>query len=126
MQKSLPSATPRKPPNRAGARAFWQSRATALALVVLVPYALLVVLRFAGRDLALVQHSLSRPWIALPLLALVLAGVWHMWLGMNEILEDYVRKPALTGLLILNTVFCALVAIASAAAVVSLWFGSGS
>ena len=123
MQKSLPSATPRKPPNRAGARAFWRQRTSAIVLAVLVPYALYILLRIAGRDLASVHHALEQPGIALPLLALVLVGAFHMHLGMTEILEDYIRKPLLGVTLMLNTAFCLIIALAAAGAVVDLWLG---
>lgn len=124
MQKAVADPQRKTAPNRAGARAFWQSRVTAIVLAVLVPYGLFVILRIAGRDLAFVQHSLSRPWIALPLLALILAGVWHMWLGMREILEDYVKRPALGSFLFANTVFALLVALVAAGAMVSIWLGA--
>ena len=123
MQKSVSDRTPKTPPNRAGARAFWRQRTTAMMLVVLVPYALYVMLRIAGRDLAFVQHSLAQPWIALPLLALILTGVFHMHLGMREILEDYIRKPLLGVTLGANTLFCLLIALAAGGAVVRLWIG---
>ncbi len=124
MQKSVSDRTPKTPPNRAGARAFWRQRTTAMMLVVLVPYALFVMLRIAGRDLAFVHHALTQPWIALPLLALILTGTLHMHLGMREILEDYIRKPLLGVTLVLNTVFCLAVALAASAAVVTLWLGA--
>jgi len=89
-----------------------------------VPYALYTILRLAGHDLASVHHALTQPWIALPLLALILTGTAHMWLGMHEILEDYIHKPLLGVTLILNTVFCLAVALAASAAVVTLWLGA--
>ena len=95
-----------------------------MMLVVLVPYALWVMLRIAGRDLAVVQHALTQPWIALPLLALVLTGALHMWIGMTEILEDYVRKPLLSVCLLANNVFCLLIALAATGAVLRLWLGA--
>ena len=124
MQKAVNEPKRRTPPNRAGARAFWQSRATAIALLGLVPYAVFVLLSVAGRDGASVHHVLTQPWVALPLLALILVGVWHMRLGMTEILEDYIRKPALTGALLLNTLFSLAIALAAGGAVLKLWLWS--
>jgi succinate dehydrogenase / fumarate reductase, membrane anchor subunit len=124
MQKSLSDRTPKKPPNRAGARMFWRQRTTAMMLVVLVPYALIVLLRLAGNSSDYVRFSLSKPWLALPVLALVLVGTVHMWIGMREILEDYIRKPLLGVTLTLNTLFCLAVALAASAAVLRLWLGA--
>ena len=121
MQKAVNEPNRRKPPDRAGARAFWQSRATAIALLVLVPYAVFVLLSVAGKDTASVHHALTQPWVALPLLALILAGVWHMRLGMTEILEDYIRKPALHAALLVNTRFSLAIALAAGGAVLRLW-----
>ena len=121
MQKAVNEPNRRKPPDRAGARAFWQSRATAIALLVLVPYAVFVLLSVAGKDTAFVHHALTLPWVALPLLALILAGVWHMRLGMTEILEDYIRKPALHPALLVNTLFSLAIALAAGGAVLRLW-----
>ena len=124
MQKAVEAHERRRPPNRAGARAFWQSRATAIALLVLVPYAMVMLVRIAGKDAASVHHALTQLWVALPLLALILVGVWHMWLGMREILEDYVRKPGLAAVLFLNTLFSLAVALAAGGAVLKLWLWS--
>ena len=124
MQKAVSDPEHRTPPNRTGASAFRWSRLTALALVVLVPYALLVLLHLAGRDLAQVRHSLSHPWIALPLLALVVIGVWHMRLGMREILEDYVRGGTLRLWLTVNTLYCLAILLVAGGGVVKLWLGA--
>jgi len=124
MQKAISDPSHPTRPNRAGGRAFRWSRLTALALIVLVPYALLVLLRVAGQDLAFVQHSIAKPWIALPLLALIAIGIWHMWIGMREILEDYARGGTLRFWLLLNTLFCFAVALVSCAAIIKLWLGA--
>ena len=124
MQKALPDSDRRRPTNRAGARAFWQSRASAILLLLLVPYAVFVLVSIAGRDAASVHRALTQPWAALPLLALIAVGAHHMRLGMREILEDYVRKPALTFWLLANTVFCAAFQLAAGFAVLRLWLWS--
>lgn len=124
MQKAIADPNRRRPPSRAGARAFWQSRLTALALVVLVPYALWLFAGLAGRDLAVVRSALTQPVNATALLALIVIGVWHMWLGMREILEDYVRKPALSAWMLGNSVFCLAIVVAAGAAVLKLWLWS--
>jgi succinate dehydrogenase / fumarate reductase membrane anchor subunit len=123
MQKAIAEPNRKQPPDRAGARAFRQLRLTGIALIVLVVYALLLVLRIAGADAAEARHALSRPWIGLPVLALILVGAWHMRLGMREILEDYLRKPGLTFWLAVNTVFGFLVAVLAAGSVLRLWIG---
>ena len=124
MQKAIADPNRRTPPDRTGARAFRQSRLTALALILLVPYALWVFASLAGREFATVKLVLAQPFNALALLALVVIGVWHMWLGMREILEDYVRKPMLTTLLLANSVFCLAIVLVSGGALLKLWLWS--
>ena len=124
MQKAIADPNRRTPPNRAGARAFRWSRLTALALIVLVPYALYVLASLAGQDIGIVRHSLGSPIHALALLALVVVGVAHMRLGMNEILEDYVRGAALHTWQTANTVFCLAIVLIAGAGVLKLWFGA--
>ena len=124
MQKAVADPNRRTPPDRAGARAFRNSRLTALALIVLVPYALWLLVSLAGRDLSLVRGTLAQPVNASALLALVVVGVFHMWLGMREILEDYVRKPGLGVWLTANTLFCLAMVAATGGALLKLWLGS--
>jgi len=124
MQKAVADPNRRTPPDRAGARAFRNSRLTALALIVLVPYALWLLVSLAGRDLSLVRGTLAQPVNASALLALVVVGVFHMWLGMREILEDYVRKPGLGVWLMANTLFCLAMVAAAGGALLKLWLGS--
>lgn len=124
MQKAVSDQGPKSPPNRAGARAFRWSRVTSVALLVLVPYALFLALGLAGSDLATVRAALASSVNAVALAALILAGVWHMWLGMTEIIEDYIRGPALRTALTANTLFSLLVGIACLAAIVRLMLGA--
>jgi succinate dehydrogenase / fumarate reductase membrane anchor subunit len=123
MQKSMTSSSSGAA-NRAGASAFWQSRVTGVLLLVLVPYAIFVILHIAGRDQAGVKHALAHPWISLPALLLVVVGVWHMRVGMREILEDYVRGSTLRVLLLLSTLFCLFIVASAGYAVLRLGFGS--
>jgi succinate dehydrogenase / fumarate reductase membrane anchor subunit len=79
----------------------------------------------AGADYLTVKSTLARPYIALPLLFLILSVVVHMRLGMQTIIEDYVhsegRKMAA---LLLNTFFAIVVGATSAFAVLKLSLGA--
>jgi succinate dehydrogenase / fumarate reductase membrane anchor subunit len=104
---------------------FWKQRITAVANIVLVSYAIVLIVQFAGADHATVKHALARPQNAIALLGLVLSGVMHMRLGMQTIIEDYVHSEGRkVAALMLNTLFSILIGITCVFAVLKLSFGA--
>ncbi len=107
-----------------GATHFWQQRLTAVANVVLISFLVGLVVYLAGAEYALVRRTLANPIIALLMLMLILSGIYHMRLGMQVIIEDYVRSEgSKITLLMLNTFFAILVGSACVYAVLKLSFG---
>ena len=112
-------------PARAGTDHFWKQRVTAVANVFLVSFAIYLIVRLAGADYPTVRGTLAQPQNAIPLLLLILSGVIHMRLGMQNIIEDYVHSDGYkVAALLLNTFFAALVGFACAYAVLKLSFGA--
>jgi succinate dehydrogenase / fumarate reductase membrane anchor subunit len=108
-----------------GTEHFLLQRLTAVANIFLVCFLISLLIRYAGADHAVVRQALGQPWIAIPLLLLVLSGVVHMRLGMQTIIEDYVHGDSAKVLaLLLNTFFAILVGITSVFAVLKLSFGA--
>ena len=108
-----------------GANHFWHQRVTAVANVVLVSFLLVLVVSLVGADHATVKRALSNPLVALGLLLLIGSGVYHMRLGMQVIIEDYVTgEGSKIALLMLNTFFAIAVAAASIMAVLRLTLGA--
>jgi len=124
MQKAIADPDHPASPSRVGASAFRWSRITAVALIVLVPYALYTLARLAGSDLATTRQILGLPLNALALLALVVIGAAHMRLGMSEILEDYLRGPSLHFWQMVNSVFCLVIVLAAGGGIIKLWLGA--
>jgi succinate dehydrogenase / fumarate reductase membrane anchor subunit len=108
-----------------GADHFWQQRVTAVANIFLALWLVWLVASLAGADLATVKAWIGNPLVAIGLLALILSGTYHMRLGMQVIIEDYIRgEGAKVAMLMLNTFFAIAIALGSAFAILKLSFGS--
>lgn len=110
---------------RQGTDHFWLQRVTAVANVFLVLFLVWIVVRLVGADHAAVKAQLRNPLVAMGLLALVLSGLVHMRLGMQTVIEDYVRREGRKVVcLMLNTFFVFAVGIACVFAIIKLSFGA--
>ncbi|MBI1212411.1 MAG: succinate dehydrogenase, hydrophobic membrane anchor protein [Alphaproteobacteria bacterium] len=88
---------------KSGAMHFWHQRATAVALVPLTIWFVYVVVRFTGAELYEVKHFFANPINASLMLIFVLAGLYHMTLGVQVIIEDYIhREGTKLALFVLN------------------------
>ncbi len=108
-----------------GADHFWKQRVTAFANIFLVMFLGGLLVSIAGAEYAVVKMTLQQPLIAILLLLLVLSGVHHMRLGMQTIIEDYVRSEGRKILcLMLNSFFAISVALTCIFAVMKLAFAA--
>jgi succinate dehydrogenase / fumarate reductase membrane anchor subunit len=103
---------------------FWHQRVTAAAAVLLTIALVVIVIGLMGRSHAAVVQILASPIVAIIMLLFIINSVYHMWIGMQEIILDYVHEDKLKLLsLLANTFFCFAVAFASAFAILKLSFG---
>ena len=88
---------------KAGVEHFWHQRVTAVVLVPLTLWFVWSVARYTGAPHAEVVAFLGNPFNATAMLLFVAAGLYHMSLGVQVIIEDYVEReiPKLA-LLLLN------------------------
>ncbi len=108
-----------------GATHFWQQRVTAVANIFLSLFLVGLVVNLAGADYAVVKRALANPLISLALLLLILSGIYHMRLGMQVVIEDYVQSEGKKiAYLMLNTFFAIVVGAACCLAVLKLSFGA--
>jgi succinate dehydrogenase / fumarate reductase, membrane anchor subunit len=109
---------------RDGTEHFWRQRLTAVANIPLTIAFVLIVVSLLGRNHAAVQQILGSPLVAMLMLLFIGSATYHMRIGMQVIIEDYVHGDVLKLLLLmLNTFFTVVVALASAYAIFKLSFG---
>jgi len=99
---------------REGTKHFWHQRLTALANIPLIVAFVCSMLRFVGSTYEQARQMMMEPLNSGLFALLILSVTWHMKLGMQVIVEDYVHSEGRKFfLLIMNNFFCALVAFAS-------------
>ncbi|MDH7798076.1 MULTISPECIES: succinate dehydrogenase, hydrophobic membrane anchor protein [unclassified Beijerinckia] len=108
---------------KSGTRHMLHTRLTAIAMVPLSIAFVWIVLSLVGKDYATVRASLGNPLVSITLLLFLLAGIYHMMLGMQVIIEDYVYgEHTKFWSLTANTCFAIAVGFACAYAVLRLSF----
>jgi succinate dehydrogenase / fumarate reductase membrane anchor subunit len=107
---------------RASTRHFLTQRLTGAINIVFLGLLLYVVVRLAGQDRPDMLAVLGNGWIGLPLAALLVIVTIHMRNGMRDTLEDYFHGELYRLLMLLNTLFCILIAVTGVAALLKLVF----
>jgi succinate dehydrogenase membrane anchor subunit len=109
---------------KSGTGHFIEQRLTALANIPLTIAAVLIVISLIGHNHAAVVQILGSSPVAIIMLLFIISATYHMKIGMQVIIEDYVHDEAAKyGLLILNTFFAIMVGFSSIYAILKLSFG---
>jgi succinate dehydrogenase / fumarate reductase, membrane anchor subunit len=109
---------------RSGTRHFWHQRLTSVAAVPLTIVFILIVIGLLGRNHAAVAQILGSPMVAIVIVLFIVTTAYHMWLGMQVVIEDYIHDELWKLVLLMgNTFFSFAVALASIYAVFKLSFG---
>lgn len=110
--------------SHSGTTDFWRQRVTAVAMILLIVPVIAMVMMLLGRNQAGAAQILGSPAIAIFVLLFIVASVWHMKIGMQVVLEDYVHNEKLKlAAVIANNFFCVAVALASIYAILKLSSG---
>jgi succinate dehydrogenase / fumarate reductase membrane anchor subunit len=107
-----------------GTSDFWRQRLTGVAMTLLMLPVIVVVMMLLGRNQAGAAQILGSLPIALILLLFIFASAWHMKIGMQVVIEDYVHNEKLKLVAImLNNFFSIAVALTSTYAILKLSSG---
>ena len=107
-----------------GTSDFWRQRITGVAMTLLMIPVLVIIMMLLGRNQAGAAQILGSLPIAVILLLFIFASAWHMKIGMQVVIEDYVHNEKLKLIsIMLNNFFSIAVALASTYAILKLSSG---
>jgi succinate dehydrogenase / fumarate reductase membrane anchor subunit len=110
--------------SHSGTSDFWLQRVTAIGILLLIVPVIVVVMMLLGRNQAGAAQILGSPLIALIMLLFIIASAWHMKIGMQVVIEDYVHNEKLKlASIMANNFFSVAVALASIYAILKLSSG---
>jgi succinate dehydrogenase / fumarate reductase, membrane anchor subunit len=107
-----------------GTTTFWHQRLTSIAGVPLTIAVIVIAVALLGRNHAAAVQILASPLVAIVMLLFILNTAYHMWIGLQEIIIDYVHDEKLKLLCVVGNVFFVFITgFASAFAILKLSFG---
>ena len=108
-----------------GVHHFIVQRVTAVALIFLSIYVVVLVVGLVGADYAMARAAVADPCNAVLLVAFVVAMAWHAQLGAQVVIEDYVHTPGIAVVAQLLVRFvCFLAAVAGVLAILRITLGA--
>ena len=110
--------------SHSGTTDFWRQRLTAVAMTLLMLPVVVVVMMLLGRNQVGAAQILGSLPIAIIMLLFIVASAWHMKIGMQVVIEDYVHNEKLKlASVMANNFFSIAVALASIYAILKLSSG---
>jgi succinate dehydrogenase / fumarate reductase, membrane anchor subunit len=107
-----------------GVAHWWAQRLTALALVPLVLWFAASLIAHVGAGRGAVLRWLGAPLPAILMLLLLLVGFYHMALGVQVVIEDYIENEwTRLGALVANRFVAVVLAVAAIFAVLRIALG---
>ena len=110
--------------SHSGTGDFWRQRLTAVAMLLLILPVIVIVLMLLGSNQAGAKVTLGSPLVAIIMVLFIVASVWHMKIGMQVVIEDYVHSEMVKlAAIMANNFFSVAVALASIYAILKLSSG---
>ena len=112
---------------KAGTDHHIRQRVSAIALIFLVPWFLFSVINAAGTDYDTARAWVAQPWNAILLVLTFGAAFYHMRLGMQVVVEDYIHGSGMkTFLLIANTFLAVALFAVTVLSVLNIWISAAA
>ena len=99
--------------SHSGTGHFWRERVTAAALIPLSLWFGYVMLGLAGTNEVTMVQYLAHPWNALLMAAFAATSVYHMSLGLQVVIDDYVHASGKKIMLLLLVRFVTIAIIST-------------
>ena len=80
---------------KSGAHHWWLERLTSVSTLLLFIWFLVAIFRLPNLDHATVVEWIASPIAAVPMLLLIVSTFWHLKLGLQVVIEDYVHEDGL-------------------------------
>ena len=110
--------------SHSGTGDFWRQRLTAVAMTLLIIPVLVIIMMLIGSNQAGAKLILGSLPAAIILILFIIASTWHMKIGMQVVIEDYVHNEKLKlASIMANNFFSFAVALASIYAILKLSSG---
>jgi succinate dehydrogenase / fumarate reductase, membrane anchor subunit len=110
--------------SHSGTTDFWRQRLTAVAMTLLIVPVLVIIMMLIGSNQAGAKLVLGSLPAAIILILFIIASTWHMKIGMQVVIEDYVHSEKLKlAAIMANNFFSFAVALASIYAILKLSSG---
>ena len=108
---------------REGTEHYWRQRLTAVANIPLILFFVGLIISLNGASYAEVRATLAHPLVALAVLLILVSALFHMRLGMQTIIEDYIHGSFRIVLIMLNIFFPLAIGAACAFSLLKIAFG---
>ena len=106
---------------KSGTGHFWWQRVTAVILALLVPYIVFLLAHIGGSDADSLRATIAKPWNAIIFTVFAIALFWHAKLGLQVVIEDYVRPESTRKAVdLLQKAVCLILALFAALAVLRI------
>jgi succinate dehydrogenase / fumarate reductase, membrane anchor subunit len=104
-----------------GVQHWWMQRVTAIVMLPLAVWFAVAALGLIGADRAAMVAWMHNPMAAMLMILLIVAMLYHLALGLQVVIEDYVHSEGWKlGLIIVMRVWCVLLVLRGVLAVLKL------